>query len=233
MKRVLFIQNGEEDGPGLLAKVLANHQIPLDTVHAWRGDRVPISLNGYSGLCVGGGSMSAFQTKEYPFLALESQLLKQAHALGLPSLGFCLGAQLMAQSLGGKVFRNHRPEIGFFEVRFRAEAASDPLWKHHHTPFLPTHWHNDTFALPPTAELLASSDITPHQLFRCGPHFYGIQFHLEFDLAIVESMLKSDAELLARAGIDAKELLDHARIHLPLAETVGIQFFGTWAQNLR
>jgi GMP synthase (glutamine-hydrolysing) len=227
MRPVLFLQNGEEDGPGLFARVLSGMGISLEVIHAWRGDRLPETLAAYRGLAVGGGGMSAYQSDR--FLAEEVRLLRCARDTGTPVLGFCLGAQLLSLALGGRVFPNYTREIGLFEVRFTPEAGSDPLWQGHTAPFFPIHWHGDTFSLPPGAVWLASSRITPHQLFRWGPRMYGFQFHLEFDLPVVREMIRSDAPLLEANGVDPHRLLADAERHLPGVEPVGRAVFSRWA----
>jgi GMP synthase (glutamine-hydrolysing) len=226
MRPVLFLQNGEEDGPGLFAKVLSERGIPLEVVHAWRGDLLPATLDSYSGLAVGGGAMSAYQSDA--FLLSETRLLRAARQSGLPAIGFCLGAQLMSLALGGRVFPNYAREIGLFDVQFKPEADSDALWQGTDR-FFPIHWHGDTFSLPPGATWLASSQITPHQLFRWGKNFYGLQFHLEFDLPVVREMIRSDAALLAANGVNPDQLLADAELHLPSVEPVGRTVFSRWA----
>ena len=232
MRPVLFIQNGEEDGPGLFGRVLSELGVPLSVAHAWRNDPLPDSLAAYCALAIGGGAMSAFQSDQFPFLNAEIRLLRNARDHRIPAIGFCLGAQLMAMALGGRVFKNHTREIGLYEVRFRHGAETDPLWTGTTRPFFPIHWHSDTFSLPPGATWLASSRITPHQLFRWGTLFYGLQFHLEFDLPVVRGMIHSDAALLAANGIDPARLLADAELHLPDTEPVGRSIFSRWTQRL-
>jgi GMP synthase (glutamine-hydrolysing) len=179
MKRVLFVQNGEGDGPFLLAAALAECGVALEVIHAWHRQPLPKALSDFHGLAIGGGSMSAYQLSEFEFLSDELALITQASAEQKPVLGMCLGAQLMATAFGGKGFPNSAKEIGLHEVSFTPEADSDPLWHGLTAPFHPVHWHGDTFSLPGGATLLASSQITPHQLFRLDHRHYGFQFHLE------------------------------------------------------
>src|SRR5580700_5619391 len=124
MKRVLFIQNGEQDHPGLFAKVLRDHGVALDIVNAGCGESTPVDLDRWAGIAVGGGGMSAYETERYPFLSDEEALIRTARAARKPMLGMCLGAQLMAGALGGKVLPNRAKEIGFYDVRF-TPAAED------------------------------------------------------------------------------------------------------------
>jgi GMP synthase-like glutamine amidotransferase len=231
MKRVLFIQNGEYEGPGLFATVLGECGVAVETVHAWRGDAVQDSPRGWDGVAIGGGSMSAYDTAEFPFLKSEIGLLKEARAMKLPVLGMCLGAQLMAAAYGGDVFPNHTKEIGFFDIRFTGAAENDPLWRGHTGPFQPVNWHGDAFTLPPGAVHLASSDLTQNQLFSLDGILYGLQFHLEIDRPLLSEMVTTDdGGGLPAHGIDPQQFLRTAEIVLPGVETVGRDVFTRWAQ---
>lgn len=232
MKHVLFVQHGFEDGPGLFAKVMAESGVDLKIVHPWRGERVPEDLRDLDGLVLGGGSMSAYEADTLPFLHDEMALIRSARTSGKPVLGMCLGAQLMAAGLGGIVYPNAKKEIGFFEVTFAPEAAQDPLWQGCNLPFSPAHWHGDTFRLPVGAKCLASSELTANQLFVMNRQLYGFQFHLEFDLPTVEEMVVGDADYLKANGIDPREMLQKAALHLPQVEPIARTVFGRWAMLL-
>jgi GMP synthase (glutamine-hydrolysing) len=231
MKRVLFIQNGEQDAPGLFAKVLLDLGVALDIVNAGCGESTPVDLDPWAGIAVGGGGMSAYETERYPFLRDEENLIRSARAAGKPLLGMCLGAQLMAGALGGKVFPNRAKEIGFYDVRFTPAAESDALWKGAST-FQPVQWHGDTFSLPPGAVLLASSDLTEHQLFRLDETSYGLQFHLEIDEPILTEMIETDDGWLPQNGVDPRQFLRDARVALPKVEPVARSVFGRWVERL-
>ncbi len=232
MPRVLYLQNGETEGPGLLAPALSEAGIKLTTVHAWRGDEVPVTPGQFAGIAIGGGAMSAYETAEYPSLARQMELAQATRAAGRPMLGLCLGAQLMAAAFGGKVFANTAREIGLQEVHFTSAAADDALWRGHTAPLHPVHWHGDTFDLPPGAELLASSALTRHQLFRLDDVLYGLQFHLEIDLPMLREMVTADAEPLRKLGVDPAAFLHDGLRHLPATEAVARTVFRRWAALL-
>ena len=232
MKRVLFIQNGEQDHPGLFARVLRDRGIALDIVNAGCGESAPTDLGPWAGIAVGGGGMSAYETERYPFLRAEETLIRSARAAEKPLIGMCLGAQLMAGALGGRVFPNRAKEIGFYDVRFTPAAASDPLWKGHTETFQPVQWHGDTFSLPPGAVLLASSDHTENQLYRLDGAAYGLQFHLEIDEPVLTEMVETDDGWLPQNGVDPQQFLREARLAIPKVEPIARSVFGRWADLL-
>lgn len=231
--RALFIQNGEQDGPGLFASALAERGVELSVTHAWRGEAVPSDPTAFAGIALGGGSMSAWETDQFPYLAHELQLIRAARLERVPLLGMCLGAQLMAGALGGEVFPNHAKEIGFFEVTFSPDAAADRLWHSIPQPFVPVHWHGDTFSLPREATLLASSALAANQLFRIDDLHYGVQFHLEIDLPLLSEMIATDGGgWLPANGVDPALLLADARRCLPAVAPVARTVFSRWADLL-
>ena len=232
MQRVLFVQNGDTDVPGLFEEVLKTSGVELDVVHAWSGEPVPTDVCRWSGISIGGGAMSAYEGEEFPFLPKEEQLIRKAQDAGLPVLGFCLGAQLMSRAFGGKVYANGEKEIGFFDVRFTPEAANDPLWRGHAETFQPVHWHADTFTLPAGAVHLGESTLTPNQIFRYGARSYGFQFHLEIDEKVLIEMIGPDGGGLPRYGVDPEEFLREGRIAFPKVRPLAEAIFGRWTELL-
>lgn len=156
-------------------------------------------------LIVLGGPIDAGDDAHYPFLAEEHALVERRLKRGQPTMGICLGAQIMARVLGARVFRGSAKEIGIAPLRLTAEGrrsclapfASDPLT---------LHWHGDTFDLPRGAELLASTDITENQAFSFGPNAIGFQFHPEAQPARFEQWLVGHAVEIAQAGLDPRQL---------------------------
>lgn len=189
---------------------------------------LPEDAAEFDSLVFGGGDMSVYEADKFPYLRDGMRLIRAAIAEDKPVLGFCLGAQLMAEALGGKVAPNTRKEIGFFDITLTPAASDDPLWANCPRVFRPISWHGDTFTLPPGAQLLASSEITPHQLFRIGDRHYGFQFHLEFDLPTVEPMIEPDDEALRAFGVDPQGLLAASRTELPAIEPLARTVFRRW-----
>ena len=128
-----------------------------------------------------GGPMSVNHETQLPWLKAEKQFLKTAIEHGVPVLGVCLGAQLIASSLGARVYPNSQKEIGWFPI--------------HATRLLPPelrvfHWHGETFDLPRGATLLASSPACRHQAFQLGSSVLGLQFHLETTPAAARALVE-------------------------------------------
>jgi GMP synthase (glutamine-hydrolysing) len=136
------------------------------------------------GLVVLGGNMSASDDDEYPWLHTTRKLLQQAVELSRPTLGICLGGQLLSQTFGGAVVTgNHGLETGVVEVRLRSEAEQDELFASMPDPFRAGTMHSDMIReLPHGAIWLGDSDIYPHQAFRLGDFAWGVQFHPEVTL---------------------------------------------------
>jgi GMP synthase-like glutamine amidotransferase len=190
--RWAVIQHAPYEGPGLIVLEAQRRGIGLDVCHPYRGDQLPARdvvdkidrVGRFDGLVVMGGPMGVGDVA-HPYLADELALLAAAVAVGMPVLGICLGAQLLAAALGGRVYRGVRAEIGTGFVSLTRDGRSDPVLGAAGVDELPVvHWHQDTFDLPAGAVCLASSGLYPNQAFRAGSpggHAYGLQFHVEVD----------------------------------------------------
>lgn len=155
-------------------------------------------------LVVLGGPVGVYEEDAYPFLARERGFIAKRLAAGLPTLGICLGAQLIAAGLGSRVFPTGIKEIGFSTLSFTAEGEASPLRHLAGTPVL--HWHGDTYELPPGAQSLASSSLVEQQAFAIGRNVLALQFHPEAGLAKAEQWLVGHASELAAGGIDVARL---------------------------
>jgi GMP synthase-like glutamine amidotransferase len=205
-----LLQHVPYEGPGLIADQAGAHGIELDRRHLYRGDSVP-DVEELSGLVVMGGPMGVGDTDAHPHLSAEIDLLAGAVDADVPVLGVCLGAQLLAHALGADVLPGAASEVGIGSVSLTAAGERDEVLgpAGHMLPVL--HWHDDTFTLPPGADLLASSDRCVNQAFRAG-RAYGLQFHIELDLALAKSMrvhLPAGVELPA-SGVASVEAVGGA-----------------------
>lgn len=162
------------------------------------------SLDDVDGIVSMGGPMSASQRAQYPFLAKEVSLLREAVNRHKPILGVCLGAQLLSDALGGRVTPSPQKEIGWYPLMRESGAEGDPLF----APFGQTEtvfqWHGDTFSLPKGAARLASSPLCQEQAFRYRDNIYGLQFHLEVSEAMIRAWMRNPgnkAELATLTGV--------------------------------
>ena len=199
MSRALVVTHTESEDPGLIGTWLPEVGLELDVVEPWRGDDLPADLEGYDALVVMGGPQQAYDDSSAPWLAETKALIRKAVGSSLPTLGVCLGAQLLAEATGGRVApAANGPELGAKLVGKRDVAGNDPLfWDLPLSPLV-VQWHFDEVVdLPPGATLLMSSPACPHQAFRVGDRAWGIQFHVETDPAMVERWLRKDVDSVA------------------------------------
>ncbi|HEX3707604.1 MAG TPA: type 1 glutamine amidotransferase [Mycobacteriales bacterium] len=175
MAVALVVQHVPIEDPGRFSQWLPARGVDLRTIHPYAGDVVPSRLDA-DALIVMGGGMGAYDDEAAPWLPAVRDLLAAAARDAVPTLGVCLGAQLLAVATGGRVGRGvNGPEIGLGEV---AVNAPDRLLDAGSLPVV--QWHYDTVTeLPPGATLLASSEAYPVQAFRVGPSAWGLQFHIE------------------------------------------------------
>ena len=232
MKKVLFIQHGDVDKPGLLAEVLADVGIELLSVHPYTGDKLPIDATSFDGLVLGGGGQSAYEAGLYPYLDSECGLIQSALASQKSVLGLCLGAQLIARALGAEVSRAKCKEIGFFPVTLSADASADPLARELPEIFGAAHWHGDVFEIPGDGVRLASTVLTPNQMFRYGANCYGFQFHLEMTPALFEELVWDSRDYLVDSGVEPRTLIREACEVLPLLEQSARAVFKKWTEFL-
>ncbi|KAF0173227.1 MAG: glutamine amidotransferase [Hyphomonadaceae bacterium] len=152
-----------------------------------------------------GGPIGANDVETYPFLAAELALIERRLKRGAPTMGVCLGAQMIAKVIGAKVYPAKAKEIGFAPIRLTAEGRDSCLASFAADP-LALHWHGDTFDLPRGSQLLASTDICENQAFAFGPNVVGFQFHPEANPAGFERWLIGSSAELSAAGIDPRTL---------------------------
>ena len=173
------------------------------------GDSLP-RMADFDWLIVMGGPMNIYEEDKYPWLAEEKEFIHQAIANDKIVLGICLGAQLMADVLGGKVRENVHREIGWFPVKLMPESKASPIFRVLPEEFMALHWHSDTFEVPPGAVHTAESQACKNQAFELGKAI-GLQFHLESSLDSIEHLLLNSADELTDGQYvqKPKEILAH------------------------
>ncbi|WP_030442790.1 type 1 glutamine amidotransferase [Actinoplanes subtropicus] len=235
MGTALVIENDPTDDARRLGEWLTEAGLELTVLRPHAGDALPETLDDYLALVVLGGDQNAYSASDGTpgapwFPALEG-LLRKAVRNRVPTLAVCLGAQLLAQAHGGLVERSTSgPEIGPGLVGKRDAADTDPLFKW--VPLLPDviQWHRDEITeLPLKAVLLAASSHYPHQAFRLGDRAWGVQFHIECDVEMIERWAADDAVTLDELGYDAEAVVYAVAEVLPDVEEVWQPFAARFA----
>ena len=179
-------------------------------------------------LIILGGPIGAYEEALYPWLSDEIAVLAARLKAGAPTLGICLGAQLMARALGARVYPGPAKEIGFAPLILPEEGLLAPF---KNVPVL--HWHGDTFDLPDGAVHLASTPDCGQQAFSWGPHGLAFQFHPEAEPRGFERWLIGHAgEIAATPGISVPGLREQMRAHGTLAAARGREIFARWLADL-
>ncbi len=176
-----------------------------------------------------GGPIGVYEADRYPFLTAELAALEKRLATGLPTLGICLGVQLMATALGARIYPGGRKELGWNEVRLTEAGRTSPLAHLDGRPVL--HWHGDTFDLPAGANLLASTDLYENQAFSLGNHALALQFHAEADGLRIEQWLIGHTCELTSAGIDIPALRARSQETGPALRAADMALVTDWLKQ--
>lgn len=197
MKTLHFLQHVPFEGLGSIEPWVESAGFSIAPIRLFRDDPLP-KPQDVQLLIVMGGPMNIYEHERYPWLIGEKRFIGQVIDAGNRVLGICLGAQLIADVLGARVFRNRHPEIGWFSVQ-KCDAAGDvPLSNAFPASFEAFHWHGDTFDIPKGAVHLARSEACDNQGFVFNDTVVGLQFHLE-------TTRKSASDLIRHCG---DELVD-------------------------
>jgi GMP synthase (glutamine-hydrolysing) len=190
MKKLLVFQHVSHEILGTLNPLLKRAGFRIRYVNFARHPDAQPSLEGYDGLVVLGGPMSVNDANRLPHLTTEMKMIEQALKLNLPVLGICLGAQLIAKTLGGAVYLNPEKEIGWYDVSPTGHAQCDPLLSALRESEKIFQWHGETFEIPKSTRHLAFSSLCANQAFSYASNVYGFQFHLEVDAPMIHRWLR-------------------------------------------
>jgi GMP synthase-like glutamine amidotransferase len=152
-------------------------------------------ISDFDWLFIMGGSMNIYEEEKYPWLKEEKKFIAQAIADHKILLGICLGSQLIADVLGGKVNKNKFKEIGWFPVSLTREARDSSIFSSLPGTFTAFHWHGDTFKIPYGSARIAQSEGCVNQAFECG-RAIGLQFHLEYSKKSIDLMFRNCSDEL-------------------------------------
>lgn len=212
---------------GFLSKYYKIHYVDSTDLNAAGLKNENIDL-----LIVLGGPIGVYQEKEYPFINSEVALLTQRLKLDQPTLGICLGSQLMARALGAEVYPNHTKEIGWEPLKLTEKGKSSCVQylSFEHTSMF--HWHGDTFDLPNGAELLASTDHCKNQIFSWGKNGLAFQCHPEISARHLEKWWIGHAAELAFHHLSVNDLRDQSIKLAPQLQKQALQCLESWVDGL-
>ena len=230
--KILVFQHVPYEPLGTLDPLLKESGFRIRYVNFGRDPHQRPSLERYEALIVLGGPMNAHQIDTYPNLATEVDVIREAVDTGMSVLGICLGAQLLAKAVGGRVSRNAEREIGWHDVQLTETGMNDPVISSFASTQEVFQWHEDGITLPADVPNLATSPASNVQAFRCGEHAYGFQFHLEVDASLVERWLTVPANqpmLAAEAGrVDPDEIRQQTNDRIGALQDLSRETFSRW-----
>lgn len=190
-----------------------------------------LDLRHHDLLIMMGGPMGIYEQDRHPWIACQMRRLALRLEAGMPTLGVCFGAQMIAAALGAEVFAGPVKEVGFHPVRVHDHALGSPLRHLVDVPIL--HWHGDTFTLPDDVELLASSHVYEHQAFRRGRNLLAVQFHAEMGLdERFNAWIEQWPESVVEAGGDEASLRQAHDALGPSAVAAGRAMIAEWLTGL-
>lgn len=232
MKSAIALRHVAFEDMGSFATVLAKRGIALRYLEAGVDDLSRFDPCDPDLLVVLGGPIGAYDEASYPFILDELRLLEVRLKAERPTLGVCLGAQMMARALGARVYPGPAKEIGWTPLQLTEAGRDSPLAHLDGALTSMLHWHGDTFDLPAGATLLASTDVCRHQAFSWGRNALAFQCHPEAQTTQMERWLVGHACELTATGLSVPELrADCARL-APTLETQGARCFADWLDRV-
>jgi GMP synthase-like glutamine amidotransferase len=202
--KILSVQNISFETLGTLEELIKSDGYQIENIEA-QIDHVPSNVQQYAAVIILGGPMAVYDNIEY--LKKEQELIGHAIKAEIPVLGICLGSQLIAQAIGGKVYKGDKKEIGWSTVEVNSAGLLHLFKGVNNKEIKVFQWHGDTYDLPPNATIMASSKLYA-QAFRFGSAI-GIQFHLEITNEMIYRWTQEYAKELECERIDTRDLLVH------------------------
>jgi GMP synthase (glutamine-hydrolysing) len=230
VKRALIVRHTPVEGA-------AGFRLPIEEA-GYRFERIDVFDPAFTTLdwlapdlvVVMGGPMGVYERDDYPWIEGEVSGLSRRIGAGRPTVGVCLGSQMIAAALGCRVFPGPIKEVGFAPVALAEAAHSSPLRHLRDVPVL--HWHGDTFDLPDGAELLAATHAYANQAFRIGRTLLALQFHVEMGQDPRFDEWLEDADYIAAAGMTVAALSEQHDRFGPAAVAAGRAMLAEWLRDL-
>jgi GMP synthase (glutamine-hydrolysing) len=217
---------------GLLAPVLREEGWDASYRETPADDLGDPSIEHADLLIVLGGPFGAYETEAYPFLAKEIGVLERRLAKNRPTLGICLGSQLMAKALGSRVFAGPVKEIGWGRVDLTADGRKSSLLPLAEDGAQVVHWHGDTFDLPAGATRLASNANYQNQAFAFGQRALALQFHLEADAGVLEKWYAGNAQDVSADSVSVPEFRAQSHALSGQARSQAERIFSAWLRQI-
>jgi GMP synthase (glutamine-hydrolysing) len=233
MKPLLLVKNDPVETLGVALRALSAAGAQTLLLDATDPGAPRPGLDEISGVVMFGGTMNVDEVDDHPFLKENRDLTREAVARGVPYLGICLGAQMLARALDTPVVLSPVKEVGFEPLRLTAAAADDPVLSVWSDGDMAFQWHQDTMELPAGAQLLAGGDRVEVQAYRVGARAWATQFHFEIDAAELELWLDEASQVMDLEDVWGKspaEIRLEAARHMSEHEAKGTEMFARFAR---
>jgi len=218
---------------GSLGCVLKRHDADIRYFEAGVDDLSQLSSLSDDLLVILGGPISVNDAADYPFLSDELVLLERRLAADKPTLGVCLGAQLMAKALGAKVYSGDCKEIGWFGLKVSEAGVALGMAELDESETQMLHWHGETFDIPVGAVCLASSERFTNQAFSYGERCLALQFHPEVTARGLQRwFIGHTGEIVATEGVCVAQLRSDTQNFAPALEAKASAFFEQWLSRV-
>lgn len=230
MKRALVLRHVAFENLGVLARILPDYGFVPVYHEVGLGPLPSADIEACDLLIVLGGPIGVYETEDYPFLTAEIAAIGRRLLAEKPTLGICLGAQLMATALGAPVGPGPGKEIGYAPLALRDIGRENPLSDLDGVPVL--HWHGDAFGVPPNGVSLASTPLCPHQAFVLGAYGLALQFHAEVEPEALEAWLIGHTCELGKVGIKPGDIRRQAVETGAATAQAGAKMFRRWLDGI-
>lgn len=231
---ILVLQHIACEPPAAYEDEMRVQRVGLHRVEVDEGEALP-DWRAFDGIVAMGGPMGAYDDAALPWLAAEKRLIEEAVRAGLPYWGVCLGAQLLAASLGAPVYAGPVPEVGVLPVQLTDEGRRDPVFGVLPDDFMALQWHGDTYDLPAGAVRLAGSESYEQQAFVFG-RAYALQFHIEVPVSLAEQWADvpayADSLTALPTPMTAARLLEQVAEHEDEMTGRARRLFAAWLEHV-
>jgi len=234
MKSATVIRHIAFEDLGTLEIALGRQGYIVKYLEAGVDDLTNIATLAEDMLIILGGPIGAYDEQDYPFLIDELRILEQRLKANLPTLGICLGSQLIARALGARVYPGGNKEIGWSKITLSEAGKNSPLSNLdvENTPVL--HWHGDTFDLPQNATRLASSSLYENQAFSYGRAIMGLQFHPEVtQIGLERWFIGHASEINSTPGVSVKQLRSDTVKYGHLLQEKAVEVWENWLESVQ